>query len=285
LLLKNLENDALSHLKTDVRVVQYTIERLQTVALSTATSIADNADVKKAAFSVNKKDLFSVTSKLLLSYNINILAVTDTAGKVMMRGEDKDSVGDTLIFDPTVKSALAGKKLATVVSLPGAIAPRIQIKAASPMYNGASVSGVISTGFWLDSAFVDGVKEITGLDVTVFGDNKRAATTFVAPDGKSRFIGTLETNENILSKVLTKGDIYVGTATVLSQPYYTAYAPLKTVGDKPIGMLFVGKPQTTLFDAARTSINTTFLGSVILILFSLVPAYFFSRFLKEQAEA
>ena len=285
LLLKNLENDALSHLKTDVRVVQYGLERQQAEALAIATAVAQNSELKKAFFDKNESDLYKITSNLMLSYNTNFLAVTNNTGQVIMRGEDKDNRGDSLVFDPTVKAALEGHRLATVVSLEGAIAPRIQIKAAAPFYESSAVGGVISTGFWIDSAFVDGVKEVTGLDVTVFGGNKRAATTFVAPDGKSRFVGTLETNRNILTQVLKKGEIYIGPVNVLNQPYYSAYAPLETYSDKSIGMLFVGKPQLTLFAAAKKSIDLTFLGSVILMILSIIPAYFLSRYIKEQLEA
>ena len=285
LLLRNLEADALSHLKTDVRVVQYAIERLEAESLAIATAVAENPEVKSAFLKKNENDLYSLASNLMLSYNTNFLSVVNETGQVVMRGEDKESVGDNIIFDPTVKSALEGRRLATVVSLEGAIAPRIQINASVPIYDGSVVKGAVSTGFWIDSAFVDGVKDVTGLDVAVFGGNKRAATTFLGPDGKSRFVGSLEPNENILSTVLEKGEIYLGASNVLNQPYYTVYAPLKTYGDRSIGMLFVGKPQITLFETAKKSIDLTFLGSMVLIVLSLIPAYFFSRFLSEQLEA
>lgn len=285
LLLNNLETDTLSHLKTDVRVVQYSIEQLQAEALASTTAVAENADLKAAVTANNLDSLYNLTSKLMLSYNANTLAVTDATGRVIMRGEDRESVGDTLIFDPTVASALRGQPLATAIVLQGAIAPRIQIKAAVPFYTGSSLQGVISSGFWIDSAFVDGVKAVTGLDVTVFGDNKRAATTFVAADGKTRLVGTLETNKDVLNQVLQKGQIYTGAENVLNQPYYSAYAPLKTLGNKPIGMLFVGEPQTSLFTTAQKSIDFTFLCSVILIVFSIIPAFFLARYIKENIEA
>lgn len=285
LLLRNLENDALSHLKIDIRVVQYAIEQLQKEALASTTAVAENSDVKTAVINKNTNDLYNLTSKLMLSYNASDLAVTDTSGRVIMRGEDKENVGDTLVFDPTVVSALKGHSLATVITLGGAIAPQIQIKAAVPFYNGQSLLGVISSGFWIDSAFVDGVKEVTGLDVAVFGGNKRAATTFVAADNKTRLIGTLETNKDVLSQVLQEGQIYTGASNVLNQPYYIAYAPLKTFGNKPIGMLFVGEPQTTLFAAAQKSIDLTFLSSIILMILSIIPAFLLARYIKENLEA
>lgn len=285
LLLHNLETDTLSHLRTDVRVIQYAIERQEAEALAISLAVAENPDIKKAFLNKNQNDLYNLTSNLMLSYNTNVLAVLNDKGRVIMRGEDRESIGDTLIFDPTVISALKGQRLATVISLEGAIAPRIQIKATAPLYENSNLQGAISTGFWIDSSFVDGVKAVTGLDVAVFGGNKRAATTFVAPDGKTRFIASLETNPLILDTVLNQGKIFVGAEDILNRPYYTAYAPLKTYHDKTIGMLFVGKLQTELFDIAQRSIQLTLLGSAMLIALSLIPAYLFSRFLEEHLEA
>ena len=77
----------------------------------------------------------------------------------------------------------------------------------------------------------------------------------------------------------------MGSARVLNQPYYTAYEPLKTYDGKTIGMLFAGKRQDILIDTAKRSVNMTFLGSIVLMVISLIPAYLFSRFLAKQVEA
>jgi hypothetical protein len=50
-------------------------------------------------------------------------------------------------------------------------------------------------------------------------------------------------------------------------------------------MLFVGSPQSTLQEAARQAIRDTFSGSLLFVLLSLIPAYIFARFLRENAEA
>lgn len=285
LLLHGLEQDALSHLRTDVRVVQYAIERLQKEALATATAVSENSEIKKAFSENNKANLYTPSSNLMLAYATNFLAVTNSTGKVIMRGEDKENIGDTLIFDPTVKSALGGQRLATVISQEGAIAPQIQIKSSVPLYKNTKVQGAVSTGFLIDSAFVDGIKTVTGLDISIFGGNKRAATTFVAPDGKTRFIGSLETNPDVIKTVLEKGEIFVGATNIFNKPYYVAYAPLMTYPDKVIGMIFVGKLQTELFEVAQKSLQLTFIGSMILMILSLVPAYFLSRYIKENIKA
>ncbi len=282
LLLRNIEDNTLSSLKVDVNVMHYALERLQAEALADARSIAQDTGVKDAINKNDDESLYQKTSSIMLSQNTSFLQIVSPTGEVIMRAEDRDSVGDNQKDDAVVKSAMGGKQLATVIKRDGTLAPLVQVKAAVPIPGG---SGVVVTGFSVDNAFVDGVKDITELDVAVFGNDTRAATTFVAADSKSRFVGTKETNEKILQTVLRDKKNFAGTAQILNQPYYTVYSPIKTLDDKVIGMLFVGKLQTTLIDTAKKSIELTFLGSILLMILSVVPAYFLAKYMQEHAEA
>lgn len=281
LLLKNLETDALSHLRTDVNVFQYALDRQQMEALSDAKAIAQDSNFQKAFESNDSDMLYKITSDFMLSQGTDFLTVASSSGEVIMRAEDRERIGDDISEDLVVKNALSGNPQSTIVSNTTATTPDILIKAASPINN----KGVVVTGFIIDSAFVDGIKEVTGLDVAVFSNNIRAATTFTAPDGKSRFVGTTETNSVVLDTVLEKNETYVGSLSILNHPYYTVYAPLKTLGDKTIGMLFVGKPQTTLMAAAQKSVDSTFLVSIILMSISIIPAFLLSKYIKENSKA
>lgn len=285
LLFKNVEQVALAHLETDTKVLQFALERLEKEALSDGQTIAADTTFLNTFWSRDKKAIYKVTSGYLISQGTSFLAVTDASGNVLMRGEDKEKMGDNLKSDLVVNSALSGQKLSTVTVRQGVFLPLVEIKAAIPIKSGSQVAGSVVTGFLIDDAFVDGVKQITGLDVTVFADRRRAATTFLLPDGKSRAVGTIESNAAVISKVLEKGEMFIGPSQVLNQSYYTAYAPLKTYGDKTIGMLFVGKPQTELIKAADRSLNLTFMGSILLMIVSLIPAYYISKYLSDQIKA
>lgn len=285
LLFKNVEQDALSHLKTDVKVTQFALERLEKEALSDAQNIAADTTFQNAFLNNNKKELYKVTSDFLVSQGTGFLSVTNQDGNVLMRGEDQEKIGDNLGSDPVVKSALSGQKLSTVTTRSGVFLPVVEIKAGAPIRLYGQLRGAVATGFLIDDAFVDGVKQITGLDVTVFSNRRRAATTFLLPDGKARAVGIIETNAAVISQVLDKGEIFIGLSRILNQPYYTAYAPLKTYGGKTIGMLFVGKPQTELIKAANRSLQLTFLGSMLLMVLSVIPAYLIAKYLNDQIKA
>lgn len=286
LLLRNLEADALSHLKTDANVFQYSLDRLQLESLAHARAIGGDSGFKEALATNNKGRLYEITSESLISQNLTSLITISPEGVVLMRAEDRDSFGNNLSRDPLVKSALTGQQISSLVLNTRSINPEVFIKSAVPVKNADNqILGVVMTGFVVDNAFVDGIKDVTMLDVTVFAQDKRTATTIISPDGKSRFVGTLETNQKVLSTVLEKGETFVGSSEVLNEPYYTAYTPLKTFGGENIGMLFIGKPQTELLETAQESIDLTFLGSIVLMVIAMVPTYFISKYIKRNVEA
>ena len=289
MLLRNLENDALQHLKTDVKVLDYAVESLKERTAAQAKTVAQDSGVQTAFNKKDKKGLATLAAGYLSSQRASTLVIASTIGEVMVRAEDTSRTNDNVSTDPIIAAALKGQEAATIEYVPGIAVSEITVKAAVPMLGSGKaagkVIGVVETGFVVDSTFVDGVKSVTGLDAAVFGKDKRVATTFLAPDGKSRFVGTIETNTNVVQNVLEKGEVYIGAATVLNQPFYTAYAPLKAYDGSIAGMLFVGKLQTSLIDTAKRSIDLTFLGSAALIMLSVIPAFFFARFLQEHAEA
>jgi hypothetical protein len=282
LLLRNLEADTFTQLKTDVGMMEYALERLKLEALADARAVAKNTDVQSAFLQGESKKLFKLTSEFMLAQETNFLAVASSSGKVVMRAEDREKTGNSLLENPIFKSAISGTPLVTVEAKEGPIVPEIEILAADSFADNA---GVVITGFRIDNAFVDGVKTTTGLDTSVYSQDVRVATTFIAPDGKSRFLGAKEADNKILSAVLEKGEVYAGPSQILNQPFYTAYAPLKNAGDENIGMLFVGKPQKELFEAAQKSIQLTFSTSALFIILSIAPAYWISRYIKENIKA
>ena len=289
MLLKNLENDSLAHLETDVKVLEYAVDSLKDRTRAQAETVAQDSAVTQAFAKNDKKALTGLAAGYLGSQRATTLVIAGAKGEVVVRAEDTERTNDNVSSDPIVAAALAGQEAETIEYAPGITVPVITVKAAMPIRGvnklAGKTVGVVMTGFAVDSTFVDGVKSVTGLDAAVFGRDKRVATTFLAPDGKSRYVGTIETNADVIDRVLGKGEVYIGAATVLNQPFYTAYAPLTAYDGTIAGMLFVGKLQTTLTEAAKRSIDLTFLGSAVLIMLSVVPAYFFARFLQEHAEA
>ncbi len=124
------------------------------------------------------------------------------------------------------------------------------IKAAAPiMYNGRLI-GVVYGAKLLNNNFelVDRIKNllfkddrIGGYDigtVTIFMDDLRISTNVKKKDG-TRAIGT-QVSEEVYSKVIEKGQVWLDKAFVVNSWYLSGYSPIYDIQDRVIGILYVG---------------------------------------------
>jgi len=287
LLFKNLEGDTFSHLKTDVNIFHFSLERLETEALAYSLSIASDREVIDA---FNKKDSETIYQKIInkkINESVSYVKVVNNKGEVLLRTDDKNKSGENIFNTPMIKSALNGNRLSTLINRQTGVFPQIEIQAATPIYDKSEDDpiGAVLVGFSIDDAFVDGIKKATQLDISIFAGNQRAATTFFAPDGKTRYTGTYEMLPEVNKAVLNKGNNYFGAISVINKPYYAVYSPLKTYGGKVIGMVFVGKSQNSLISTAKKSFDFTYGISLIMMVISLIPSYFSTRFIVNNLKA
>lgn len=289
MLTKNIENNTYADLKTNVGVIQYALTSLESKTLAQAQTIAEDSDILETFKGENRDRLYDLSAQFMASQKTSTLIIATESGNVVIRGEDNDRTNDNVSNDPLFVQALSGKQSSTFRYHEAAVFPKITLVAAVPIRDGNRVTGkiigAVMTGIEVDNAFVDGIKKITGLDASIYGQDKRAATTFLAPDGVSRFTGVKETNKKIIDKVINRGELFLGASKVLNQPYYIAYSPLKSSEGKVIGMLFVGRPQDTLIETSKQAMRETFLGVIIFMAVSYLPLHYFANRLKENIEA
>lgn len=283
LLLTNLRDSALAHLTTDANVVQYAIGSKQAEALSDAEVVSQNSQLQTAIATNDRKTLKALSTSILLAKKQSFLIIVASSGAVLMRGEDNDKIGDSLSNDSLFKRALRGEKSSSVATKDGPIAPIVSIRSAVPITASTGQAiGVVIVGSDIDNAFVDGLKATTKLDVSVYADNVLSATTFIASDGKSRYIGIKEEDKNINKNVLIDGKNYSGELNILNVAYLAAFTPLKDVDGNPVGMLFAGEQQVSTIQAASSSIEYTFIIAVLFLLISILPSFLISRFITNQ---
>lgn len=286
-LLHNIEQNELNRLRTDANVFQYALDRLQLESLSLVNTIASRDSIRQAFKSGDADTLYRTTAELLVSLNLNSLVSVDSSGEVLMRAENRDNIGDTLIHNEIIVKALKGEGIGTLVADSQPINPNIIVTSAAPVVDTVTsrTLGALMMRTSVDNVFVDGIKSVTGLDATVYVGDTRTATTLVGPDGTSRYIGMLETQSTIRQAVLEQGRVYVGATDIMNEPYYAAYSPLRSYGGTIIGMLFVGRPQAELLSLAQEALAKTFLGSMLLIVVSIYPVFILARYMREHIEA
>lgn len=282
LLLKNLEDETLKTLETDVKVLNFAVEAKKGEGLSDVSLLSQNPIIQNALKEKDKKVLSDNAESFLLNKKQATVVIVSDSGQVLTRGEDKERVGDSLSDDPLIKRALLGEAASSIITRDGVLGPEVGVRSATPIKKGEIILGAIMSGVTLDNAFVDGVKSATGLEAAIYGDNILSATTLLAADGKSRYIGIKEETSQIKEKVLQKAESYTGPVNLLNTPYFAAYLPLKDVDSNPVGMLFVGQRQVGVLQAAGRSIETTFIVAVILLILSVIPSYLVAKYLSNQ---
>ncbi|MDP2671061.1 MAG: cache domain-containing protein [bacterium] len=283
LLLGNIQKEALDNLGTATNVLNYALSSKREETLANAESLAANPEVVAALQEKNHKKLNTITQEQLEVKAKASIIITENSGQVLSRGEDPARWGDSLSDDSLIKRALIGLSATSVETKEDVLAPLIYLKSAVSVRDSQkNIIGTVSIAIVIDNSFLDGIKAATGLDSAIYAGNVRSATTFVAPDGKSRWVGIKETSQEIKSKVLERGNTFKGSVKVLNKAFLGAYSPLKDVNNEVVGMLFIGRAESSILAAAGASIELTFAVAALLLAFSILPAFLISRFLSKQ---
>ena len=286
LLVNNVQNSSLNNLKTAASVLNYAISGKKAQTLADTEAIAENPDVVSAVMANDHNSLNSLTSTYLHDKQQSTLTITSNVGQVLLRAQDPSRWGDSISSDTTIRRALIGQSISGVSTQNGVLAPQIYINAAVPIVNTANnqIVGAAESSLVLDSAFVDGIKQATGLDSSIYAGNVVSATTFLAPDGITRWIGIKETNNAVQNTVLKQDQTFKGILNIQNRQYLAVYMPLKDINNNIIGMIFIGQPQVAILEAAGRSVELTFVVTALLLIVSIIPAYLISKYLSRQLD-
>lgn len=115
--------------------------------------------------------------------------------------------------------------------------------------------------FGTDNYVVDSVKEVSGIDATIFWEDTRMLTT-VRLENEERAVGTKASKE-VVDKVLKGGKEYFSSHVQVNDTYYYGYyIPLKNSDNTIVGMVFVGK--------SRERVMNTIFHVILRVFFVLV---------------
>jgi hypothetical protein len=283
LLVGNVTSITKGHLETDARVLSYAIESRKNEALSLAHILATDAQVIEALGTGQRKTIADITARQLESSVQSYVIVVNVNGQVVARGDDAQKYGDSLSGDPLVAKALMNADSTGVVLQEGVMAPELSVRAVTPIVKNGTVIGVAIVGTVLDTTFVDGLKRATGLEATLYGaDLKVSATTLTTADDVTRPLGVILTDRTVKQTVIGESEPYTGAVTFLSKSMFASFLPIQNIDKTTIGMVSIAKSQLAVLALAGQSIQLTFVVAAILILLSVVPAYFIARFMTRQ---
>ena len=224
-----------------VRQSKITVEEsykdIETDFIQTNTNMAMNSEMIQIVHSGDISALMQWSKEVMNNNGADLCTITDAKGIVLARAHS-DKKGDSLADQDMVRAALQGQTVSGIVV--STVIP-ISIRACAPIMKDGAIIGTFSLGTSLvTEKFVDGLKRLSGLEVTFFKDDTRVMST-ITNNGK-RVIGTKLGNPDLESAVLKRGQTEFRDLTIFGVPYKTAYWPVIDVDKKIIGMWFVGLP-------------------------------------------
>ncbi len=253
--------------------VQAQLDSLRDKCKEAAYLFALRKDVAEAVKRGDTAYVQRVAQEFLKAGSVNVLTIANAEGKVVGRGHS-EKAGDSVISQANVKKALAGEASSGVEE--GTVV-KFSMRAGQPIILDDKIVGSVTSGLDLssDTKFVDKIKEIMGLECTIFQGDTRVSTTIVK-EGK-RAIGTKMDNPKVIETVLQQGKVFQNVIQILNQEYNTVYWPLRDLEGKIVGMLFIGKDRGSLLKINKEM--HVLVGAVVALIVVLmsVVALFIAR--------
>lgn len=139
----------------------------------------------------------------------------------------------------------------------------LTLQYVTPIKRSGSVIGYAILGrFLTDEDWIDEIGDQTNSEVTVFSGNVRVNTTLKNTDG-TRVVGTTM-SDSIAKKVLDEGQVYSGTAQLVSGKHYVSYHPIEDIDGKIVGAVFAGVSAKDSMAAQQALIITMIIVSLVI---------------------
>jgi len=122
---------------------------------------------------------------------------------------------------------------------------------------------------------VDSLKKAIEEPVTIFAGDTRISTNII--DNGKRILGT-KAQANVIEKVLTEGEDYVGSVKIIGENYEAIYVPIKDSTGNVVGMFFVGEQSKFI----NSEINKQMTHITIICLIILIAAIVVSTLLTRR---
>jgi hypothetical protein len=279
-----IEAQAREGLIADTRVLEYAIERLREEALAKVRFVARDEALERALSSNNFAALEDAAETHRERERLDFLALVRADGEVLLRANAPTERGENLSDASPVSEALEGGAAAAIA---GGGVDGFAIRAAAPIISlgeNRAVLGAVLGGFALDSALVDGIKRISGLDLSIYESDARVATTLGERASDVRSAGVVETNEAVLTNVLSRGESLTLRTEILSRAYLASYLPLRDTRGTIVGMLSSAVSEQDLRERAQATNRITLIVVIVLMLILALPLYLVTKRIAREAD-
>lgn len=263
LLLKSVETESLIKLSSNAAVTSSLLEEKRLRIASETKQFAMDNEVVNAVSEGNRQVLQVKVRNQMMQTGVSSIVIVDKNGAVLLNSENEDERGASLSSDKFIEKALSGESASGYFVTSATVAPSVSLRYVSPTTGGAIMVSMV-----MDNAFVDGIKNSTGLSISIYGDKIMSATTEEVGNSKVRLMGIKEINPKVISSVYEKGEIYASSSELGDNKYLSAYVPLKNQNNEVVSVMQVSQREVAAIQAAGQAVQTTF-GLIILIMILL----------------
>jgi hypothetical protein len=274
-LFRIVENNNLDLMERGAETQELIMLDRSNISMLIAGLIAEDESITSLIDSEDYVTLLNNTNDYLDNTNVDRIRVYNQFGEIVVSPNDERDRGRVLNDDKLVAFAITEKSPVKSYDVDTAVLSDVLVaRSLYPVVDGETVKGVVEVAYVFDNAFTDYSKSQTGLDATLYSGAKRSATTIQTLDNVSRWVGSNETNKDVLEKVLQNGESLKTDTERLGIIYYNSYKPVRDVNGEIIGMVSVGIPTNILFEDARQQLLSVFLIiSIIALLSAVAGAY------------
>lgn len=277
-LFRTAEAQALRNIEADVKTFALVLQELTDRTSFVAAAIAARETLITAAQVNNQEESGKNLGDPIADYDVAAAYVLNAGGELLSSVGTESIIGQSFAHDPVTQRVLKGEVVGSPLLEQGAEAPTILIRSGSPLVRDGQVVGAVLVDTPLDTAFVDRMHTITGLDVTIYAQQHRVATTRRDSDGRPLVPAMME-DQTLADITLNQGKVFSGSSSFASLPYFVAALPFTNVDEERIGALVAGLPAQQLFDALLRGTRMSFLIAFGLLAGALGPFYFIAKFL------
>ncbi|MDR1579451.1 MAG: methyl-accepting chemotaxis protein [Synergistaceae bacterium] len=231
--------------------------------------LAGMEELAEFVYRRDKEGIYKLTKPLMDASEIKILIVAASDGEVLARPHDKDRIGDSIASDDDFKKAIEGVKYQLFRS---GSSSKLGYYCGAPVIYDGRIVGMLRAAFSLeDESLVDQVKNLFGVEATVFAGKTRINTTFTKNGNRA-----LETDaaQAIADIVLNDAKDYSGEIEIFGGRYMSHYSPVKDPDSGAVvGMYFTGKSMENMYAAIRSAVVTTTLAAAVVLAIAFIIAW------------
>ena len=268
-------NDQVFEDKMNVTVTSFK-HRLEAMEADTKSLAGVESTMPQVVEYVQNRDrdgLIRFLGPILDSSEVGQCIITDAQGIVIARTHAPNEYGDSVLSQINIVEALNGRSVTLYEE--GSLT-KVAVRSGAPIYDSnRNIIGAVSAAIRIDTdTFVDDMKDLYGVDVTIFHGDTRIHTTII-DDGK-RVVGT-KMSDNVADVVIRGKLDYQAEALILGNRYKAFYHPLMNSKGEAFATIFLGIPIEQMIKVVEDYVFLSSLFGFIGLLIAVILLLFVIR--------